>query len=205
MQQHQKAFWAAVKRAAAARDERATLPKASPVLSPWAFWLLVALVQQRRRQRWVADVVRNHLQGDPEALATAGALGQPEEISQQGIVPGMPEWEYRFHGRGCSLTHRITGESIDVDFYDEEGEWFDGWFYCRYLKKARQLTPPEQRLIELHPSIDTIMVSLAELKLTRFATGIKENRAVFKLADDVVANTALVEAFCDAWSGGKNR
>lgn len=190
----------------AANGERgAPMERSKPVLSPWAIWLLIALVRHRTRQRWVAEVIRNHLRGEPEALASAGALGQPEELPQQGIVPGMTEWEYRFHGRGCKLTHRITGESIDVDFYDEEGEWFDGWFYCRHLKNARNLAPPERRLVELHPSIDTVLLTLEELKRAGLAMAIQENRAVFTLSDEVVANADVVEAFCRAWSTEGNR
>jgi hypothetical protein len=37
----------------------------------------------------------------------------------------LPEWEYYFHGKGCCLTHRVTGEEIDVDFFDDSAEYFD--------------------------------------------------------------------------------
>jgi hypothetical protein len=166
MQQDLKAFWAAFKRATTARQERPTLPTACPALSPWAFWLLIALVQHRTRQRWVADVVKNHLRGDPDALAAAGSFGHPKDISRHGIVPGMPEWEYCFHGRGCELTHRITGESIDVDFY--MFDLFEQAGFCFGCPVVRHQTADEvdilpalqlQTLVsaEKEPSVDDLV------------------------------------------------
>jgi hypothetical protein len=49
-------------------------------------------------------------------------LGHPEGVPQSGPVPGLPEWEYYFHGRGCSLTHKVEGDEIDVDFWDDSAE-----------------------------------------------------------------------------------
>jgi hypothetical protein len=70
--------------------------------SPWETWTLIGLVRHRERQRWVADIIRNRLQGAPADLAAIGALGHPEGVPQCGSVPGMPEWAYYFHGHGCS-------------------------------------------------------------------------------------------------------
>ena len=101
-----------------------SLPEVGRLPSPWATWTLIGLVRHRRRQLWVAEVVADRLGGDPAALAEAGALAHPLDRPQRGLVPGLPEWEYFFHGIGCCLTHRITGESIDVDFYGPTAEYY---------------------------------------------------------------------------------
>src|SRR5262245_50337023 len=101
--------------------------------SPWETWALVCLVRHRRRQLWVGEVISTRLGADRLGLARMGALGHPQ-VPQRGPVPGQPEWEYYFHGCGCCLTHRVTGEEIDVDFFDDSAEYFDIWFYQNYLK-----------------------------------------------------------------------
>lgn len=62
-------------------------------------------------------------------------MAHPEDRPDQQ-VPGLEEWEYRFHGIGCCLTHRLTGERIDVDFVGDHAEGFD--FYLNYLESLRQ-------------------------------------------------------------------
>lgn len=197
-----KILWSTMHQAIEASDAAAaTLPSDSRSgFSPWALWLLNGLVRHRKRQLWVADIVQTKLSGEPELIGAAGWMGHPEEVPGQGVVPGMTDWEYRFHGRGCLLKHRITGESIDVDFYDETGEWIDARFYCRYLKSLREPEPPERRLIELHPSVETITVTLAELTDAGAISLLPGHRTVVKLADEIVVHTKLFKAFCDVWS-----
>src|SRR5271165_3139160 len=91
-----------------------SLPEPGALPSPWETWTLIGLVRHRNRQLWVADVISNRLLGAPSDLAAMGALGgHPEGVPQSGPVPGMPEWEYYFHGRGCCLTHKVEREEID--------------------------------------------------------------------------------------------
>src|SRR3954451_8960945 len=72
-------------------------PEPGRLPSPWETWTLIGLARHRKRQFWVADIIRTLLQGDPSVLAVLGALGHPEGVPQSGPVPGMPEWEYYFH------------------------------------------------------------------------------------------------------------
>src|SRR5262245_58737115 len=89
------------------------LPAAGELPSPWETWTLIGLVRHRDRQNWVAEIIRTRLHGDPARLAKFGALGgHPEAVKPRGVVPGMPEWEYYFHGRGCCLTHKVNGDEI---------------------------------------------------------------------------------------------
>src|SRR5262245_29296652 len=102
----------------------ASLPDPGRLPPPWLTWTLITLVRHRDRQRWVGDVVRNRLDGDLLRVARAGSMGHPEGRPQRGPVPGLPEWEYFFHGIGCCLTHRVTGEEIDVNFFGDHAEGF---------------------------------------------------------------------------------
>src|SRR4051794_2643642 len=99
------------------------LPVPGTLPSPWETWTLIGLVRHRERQLWVETIVRTRLRGDPAGLAAIGALGHPEGVKQSGPVPGMPEWEYYFHGRGCCISHKVNGDEIDVDFWDDSAEY----------------------------------------------------------------------------------
>src|SRR5262245_28750961 len=74
--------------------------------TPWETWALIGLVRHRQRQLWVGEIVTTRLGGSLLALADYGYGGHPTEVPYRGPVPGLPEWEYDFHGRGCCVTHR---------------------------------------------------------------------------------------------------
>jgi len=115
-----------------------SLPEPGQLPSPWNTWTLIGLTRHRQRQHWGAEIVRNRLQGDLTNLAVMGALGHPESIRQNCPVPGMPDWEYFFYGRGCCFSYKVNGDSIDVDFWDDSADYFDTFFYENYLKSLRQ-------------------------------------------------------------------
>ena len=79
----------------------------------------------------------------------------------------MPEWEYYFHGRGCCISHKVDGDAIDVDFWDDSAEYFDTFFYKNYLESLRRPEPPEQRLRELHPSARAVTIAINDLIVRR--------------------------------------
>jgi len=199
-------FWQLLRRAGESPSNLtaalASLPPAGQLSSPWEVWLLFCLVRHRRRQLWVGEVVSTRLRGDPLLLAQAGALGHPQEIPQSGLVPGLPEWEYYFHGRGCCLTHRVTGESIDVDFYGDSSEYFDLWFYVNYLRSLKQPEPPEARLIGLHPSWDPLALAYAQLREAGLLIPF-EDRHVCCLSDEVLDHEDDIDRFCLAWASGQ--
>ena len=142
--------------------ELLALPGPDEGISPWAAWLFVGLMRHHARQQWLAETIKIRLNADLGALATAGAFGHPD-VPQHGLVPGVTDWEYYFHGCGCCLTHRITGESLDVDFHDETADWFDDYFYINYLKSLKTPEFIEKRLMELHSSLEPIELSIQEL------------------------------------------
>jgi hypothetical protein len=43
----------------------------------------------------------------------------------------MPEWAYYFHGRGCCIPHKVDGDAIGADFWDDTAEYFDPFFQPR--------------------------------------------------------------------------
>src|SRR5579864_1051576 len=135
-------------------------PEPGVLPSPWDTWTLIGLSRHRERQLWAVEIVRTRLRGAPADLAAIGALGHPDGVPQSGPVPGLPEWEYYFHGRGCCLTHKVDGDQIDVDFWDDSAEYFDTFFYTKYLESLRHPEPPEERLRELHRSTRPVRIAV---------------------------------------------
>lgn len=171
---------------------------------PWQTWLLIGLFRHRRRQLWVGRAVARRLGGDLDLLSAAGALGHPGELPQSGRVPGMTDWEYYFHGRGCCLTRRSNGEAIDVDFYGGSAEYFDFYFYRNFLRSLREPDPPEKRLIALHPSWDALELDYHDLQQTN-ALAPFEGRGPYRLSDEALQHADVVEEFCRRWADPTRR
>ena len=87
----------------------------------------------------------------------------PEGVPQSGPVPGLSEWEYYFHGRGCCPTHEVNGGAIDVDFWDHSAEYFDTYFDTRFLDSLRHPEPAERRLKEIHRSLRPVGIAIKNL------------------------------------------
>jgi hypothetical protein len=181
-----------------------SLPAPGRLPPPWLTWTLIALVRHRRRQLRVGEVVRDRLDGDLGRLAACGALGHPEERPQHGPVPGLPEWEYYFHGIGCCLTHRVTGEAIDVNFFGDHAEGFDFYFFIWYLRSLRDPEPPERRLLELHPSFESIRLAFDQLHRLGLLTTTPDCRAP-RLSEEVIAGADLIDGFCRSWDDPTQR
>jgi hypothetical protein len=175
------------------------LPETGALPSPWETWTMIGLVRHRERQLWVADIIRSRLRGTPSDLAAIGAFGHPEGVPQSGPVPGLPEWEYYFHGRGCCISHKVNGDAIDVDFWDDSAEYFDTFFYKNYLESLRHPEAPEQRLRELHPSARTITIPIIDL-IGAGALPPLSGREThpFRVADEVL--DAAIDDFCTSWA-----
>ncbi|MBS0260676.1 MAG: hypothetical protein JSS02_01870 [Planctomycetes bacterium] len=176
------------------------LPDVGALPSPWETWTLIGFVRHRERQYWVRDIIHTRLRGDSEMLGAMGALGHPDGVKQSGSVPGMPEWEYYFHGRGCCLTHKVTGEDIDVDFWDDTAEYFDVYFYTNYLKSLRNPDVPERRLLELHGSVRPIGIAVNRLQTAGAMTPLPgRDSHPPRIAEEVLAYSDAIEAFCLDW------
>jgi hypothetical protein len=182
------------------------LPEPGLLPSPWETWTLIGLFRHRERQFWVAEIIRTRLRGDPASLAVCGALGHLEGVKQSGPVPGMPEWEYFFHGRGCCITHKVNGDAIDVDFWDDSAEYFDSYFYINYLESLRHPEAPEQRLRELHRSTRPIGIAISDLIATGALTPLPgRDSHPPRVSDAVLDHADAIEAFCREWANPDKR
>ena len=121
--------------------------------------LYVSIVAYVSRQQLVVEAVKD--QGVDPANLVYGTFGWRSHTEQRGQ---WGEWDFTFHGSGCRLKHRETGEPIDWDGPDPLR--FDRFFYLVHL---------EWRLDEGH--------DLPELR-----TFVKQNgqTAVTKLMDDLI-------------------
>jgi hypothetical protein len=182
------------------------LPDPGTMPAPWETWILFGLVRHRERQLWVADLIRTRLRGDPSDIGRLGAFGHPEGVKQSGSVPGLPEWEYYFHGRGCCLTHKVNGEVIDVDFWEETGEYFDTFFYTKYVESLRSPAPTERRIRELHPSLRPIEIGISELLGCGALEPLPGSEShPYRVAPEVMAHEEAINQFCQAWSDPAKR
>lgn len=182
------------------------LPEPEATLSPWEAWTLIGLVRHRKRQWWVAEIIRHRLRGSLTKLRTSMAFGHPEGIPWSGPVPGLPDWEYRFHGRGCCLSHKVDGDCIDVDFFEDSAEYFCTWFYEAYLKSVRRPEPVETRLRELHPSTSPIQIAIADLlEIGAVVPFSNEREHAYRLADDVLTGAGHLEFPDQTWSREPSR
>ena len=183
-----------------------SLPEVGVLPSPWEAWTLIALVRHRDRQLWVAEIVETRLRGDLSELGSIGGLGHPEKVPQRGSVPGIPDWEYYFHGRGCCLTHKVKGDQIDVDFWGDSAEYFDTFFYTNYLESLRVPEPVEQRLIELHPSLRPVSMSIADLVVGGALTPLPDREEhPNRVSDEVLNQSETIKKFCHAWADPQRR
>jgi hypothetical protein len=194
-------LWLALRRAAEGppADPSAWrgLPVPGELPAPWATWTLIGLVRHRRRQLWVGQIVRERPGGDLGRIAGAGASGHPDGRPQQGVVPGVIGWEYYFHGCGCCLTHRVTGESIDVGFHGDDAEGFDRYFYKNYLESLRDPPPPERRLIDLHPTLEAVVLAFDYLEAAGLLVR-QGRRGAPRLSEAVLAYEPTVDTHCAA-------
>jgi hypothetical protein len=182
------------------------LPEPGVLPSPWDTWTLIGLSRHRARQIWVDEIIRTRLQGAPADLAGLGALAHPEGVPQSGSVPGLPEWEYFFHGRGCCIRHKVDGDAIDVDFWDDSADYFDTFFYKNYLESIRQPELPEQRLRKLYPSARALTIAIHDLLAAGALTPFPgRGQHPYRLADKMLAITHDIERFCITWADAGRR
>lgn len=118
---------------------------------PQVSWTLIGLLHYQRRKRWACRVFQERL---------GVQLSRPEkdwdtiqdviESDQNGIVPGLPDWQYHLEGSDSHLIHRGTEEDLHID--TENGPTLiTGREFIFYFRSNRQPGPAEQRLAQLFP------------------------------------------------------
>ena len=87
-----------------------------------------------------------------------------------------------------------------MDFFEPTGEYFDVFFYLRYLQSLRDPEPPEARLIGLHSSFEPIRLAVGELLEAGILTALEgPERYPFRVAEQVLDHEDAIDAFCEAW------
>ncbi|MFP2931563.1 DUF6896 domain-containing protein, partial [Pyxidicoccus sp. 3LG] len=112
-------------------------------------WLLLCLLRQVSRQRWVLRMLRERITG----------RGLDED---EGPVPGYAGWRYSYHGIGCCFEG--PGEIIDMDFHDEEGASIDAYFFARRIHSLAEPELPESRLRALLPGEALLVDAIDDLR-----------------------------------------
>jgi hypothetical protein len=140
----------------------------------WGGWLLLCLLRQLSRQRWLLAMVHERLSGD--------------EVADEGDIPGYWGWSYCFHGRGCRFVG--PGEMIDMDFHGDAGATIDPYFFCKRILTLDSPELPEARLAALLPGESLIDAALQELR-AQGLIGHPESQHDFRLAPEL---EALAEA-----------
>ncbi|QSQ23375.1 hypothetical protein JY651_51320 [Pyxidicoccus parkwayensis] len=112
-------------------------------------WLLLCLLRQLSRQRWMMRMVKERITG----------RGLDED---EGDVPGYAGWKYCFHGIGCYFEG--PGELIDMDFLDEEGATIDAYFFAQRILSLTEPALPESRLLALLPGASLMVDAIDDLR-----------------------------------------
>ncbi|WP_164018863.1 DUF6896 domain-containing protein [Pyxidicoccus trucidator] len=128
-------------------------------------WLLLCLLRQVSRQRWVTQMVKERITG----------RGLDED---EGDVPGYAGWRYNFHGIGCCFEG--PGELIDVDFHDEEGASIDAYFFAHRIESLTAPELPEARLRALLPGASLLAAAIDDLSAVGLF-GRPQRQNVFRL------------------------
>src|SRR5215217_7854351 len=126
----------------------------APAFRPDSAWLLVCLMRQLVRQRWLVRVVEERLTPKRDAA--------DDEDEDSGEVPGLAGWSYEFHGRGCCLSS--ADELLDVDFHGDEGATIDPYFFATRIFSLKAPGLPEARLAALLPGRDLVVSGIRELQ-----------------------------------------
>ena len=141
---------------------------------PWLAWLLTCLVRQLKRQRWLLSIDKELKQA---------------QLGQTGVIPGMPEWSFFYHGIGLSL-HGPSNEIIDVDFHDEGVETIDSYFLARRVIEYEPAPLPEERLRSWLPDQELIVAGIRELQKGPL---VSENSHTFQLNNSFKKDWDLIE------------
>jgi hypothetical protein len=165
---------------------------ASSPAGPYPFytWLLVCLMRQLVRQRWLV-AVRNERLTDVEG--------------DEGEVPGLPGWSYELHGIGLCLSGP-GNEVLDVDFHDEGGSIIDPYFFARRVHLLASPPFPEARLRALLPTAELVARAIRQLLTHHLLLVPHERGHVFRLDPALEALADAAAALPEeAWRAGAAR
>lgn len=123
-----------------------------------SLWLLVALVRQVERQRWLEAVVREHIGLDPLEISRRGGSSHGGKRGRVGNV------KYAFHGIGC-CAKLADGTVVDVDFMDGgSADFVDPYFYVRTLDTLANPSETERYWRRPRPLETAFVAEVEELQ-----------------------------------------
>jgi len=205
-------------------DLKAIVEAAPPVEAlpaPQATWMLMGLIRYRERKRWAFDILQSHVQyASPGYYDAAESTGTSyAEERREGIVGGLPEWEYFISEDTAWLRNRVSREYLHMSLVRDPVEDIGAGPFRQYLAQLRMPGPIERRLVELHPgpaSLDTspeylrdgsvvagVDASLEYLQDCRAIDG--DPRSAFSLAPELDDFIEPLMLFCEAWEDPSNR
>ena len=189
------------------------LPEPYLLPSPWAIWLLVALVCYHDRQDWVQKVVRHYV---PHAIPPSPELLEQEQpvafdFSAHGVWPSHIKLEC-----GCgfgSATEGPEGETVTFGLQDNR----DGIFFPdTFFRSVNAMRPQAalERFRELHQSEQAIWYGINDLEEAGLIEGIyfderHEGLGVapdaYRLSSIALWHTQEIERFIQRWEGEEHR
>src|SRR4051812_45747290 len=131
-----------------------------PLPLPQVTWTLLGLIHHQRRKDWAWRVLRKRL-GCLLRRPEKGTVSVQDVLDgvQEGIVPGLPDWEYSLDGNDSHLTHRGTSEDIHIDALNGPG-LIRGGCFVRHFVSHRDPGPAEEHLAQLFPAGDGCRIAL---------------------------------------------
>src|SRR5580704_13201575 len=170
----------------------------------WACWPTMTI--RSRRGPWKVPTTRSKpCSGRPSATAMRSSSSSKSWLSMRPSTL-LSDDPYYFHGRGCCISHKIDGDAIDVDFWDDSAEYFDTFFFKKYLESLRRPQPPEQRLRELHPSARAVTIAINDLIALGALTPLPDHGThPYYITGDVLASADAIASFCSAWTDPQQR
>jgi len=175
---------------------------------PQITWTMLGLIRYRVRKRWAWNVLKERVplafEDDLDHMVT---IDDVVNGVRTGIVPEMPQWEYRIDGNDSWVQNRRSGERIHVDVPNWPEVTF-AWQYVDYVQRHREPGPAEARLKELFPEGRGLLTAIQRLRRGGLLHVLDSYWPVsldFELCGAVDGYARGVTEFLDAWSQPENR
>jgi hypothetical protein len=174
---------------------------------PQITWTVLGLIHYLVRKVWAWNLFNEHLLSHVKSLPAYVSIQDVLESASEGIVPGMPEWAFRLDGNVSFITNRATGERLHIDIINGPGV-IGSYYFRDYFTNIRQPGPAEQRLKELFPGGNGLMVAMDYLNsqsLLHLILPPEDGIVEFELCGRLDKYAEDVEAFLTAWEKPEQR
>ncbi len=178
-----------------------TVEAARHLPPPQVTWTLLGLIHYYMRKIWAWKLFKKHLRSHVKSLPARVSIQDVLEATSEGIISGMPEWSYNLDGNEGFITNRVTGEQLPIDIFNGPG-LIGSYYFRNYFTDIRQPGPAEQRLKELFPGGNGLMVAMDYLNnqgLFHLILPPEDGISKFELCGRLGKYAKGVEAFLAAW------